>query len=68
MSLIFLIYKMEMVTTSLGYCMHQCRAGTQFLVLMISGVKASKSKEVLAKKKLIFWFFTSVMVAYVIML
>lgn len=59
---------MEMVSTFLGYCMHQCMVGTQFLVVMISGVKASKSKGVLAKDKLIFWFFPSVMVAYVMML
>lgn len=48
--------------------MHQPVAGTQLLmVIMISGIKA-KLWKVLAKKKLIFWFFKNIMVAYVIML
>lgn len=41
LSLIFLIYKKELLTTSLCCYMHQCIAGTQFLVvIMVSEVKA----------------------------
>lgn len=47
-------------------CISLWQALKFLMVIMISGVKA-KLRKVLAKKKLIFWFFKNIMVVYAIM-